>query len=345
MSATQTSQEKTSWPKALLISLAATAAVTLALLAFAWPSYTSTPKDLPVDMVASEPAYTAMTDAMSQQATESPFEFSRVDTREEAQEKIEKRESYGAFILPASPGEKLEVLTSPAANNSVATMLSTAGTTMQKQQVAAALSSGQVTDPQALSQLTQQSLESPTITPVVELPESDPQGSGLAIAALPLTLGSIIGGVLISVSVRGAWQRLFTVLAYATIAASVLLFVLHTWFGFLPTASFAIWGALALSIAATASLLVGLHSLIGFPGIGLGAVTTMFIGNPISGSTLPLEFLPWHFDAIGRLFVPGATQDLLRSLSYFPSADWIVLSAWAVFGLLCLAATRKPAQK
>ncbi|WPF65855.1 MULTISPECIES: ABC transporter permease [unclassified Corynebacterium] len=335
--------EKTPWSKALLIGLAATAVVTLALLAFSWPSYTATPKNLPVSVVASESAYTAMTQTLAQQ--DSPFDLSRAESREEATRKIEQRESYGAFILPSAPGEQMEVLTSPAANNSIATMLGTAGTTMHKQQVAAALESGQAADPQASAALTQQALKGPTITPVSPLSEDDPQGSGLAVAAFPLILGGIIGGVLISLTVRGAAQRFTAILAYSTIAASALLFVLHTWFGFLPTASLPLWGALALGLGATASLVTGLHSLLGTPGIGLGAIITVFIANPISGATLPLEFLPWHFEALGRVFVPGATQELLRNLSYFPEASntqpWLVLSAWAVFGLLCLAAKRR----
>lgn len=315
------------------------------MLAFSWPTVTSEPKDVPVDVVAEQQAF----DALTQQAgEESPFLFNRVDSQEEATAHIQQRESYGALVLPAQPGQSLEILTAPAANNAITQMLTTAGTGMYKAQIGTALASGQVTDPQALTALTQQALEGPTITAVAPLSQDDPQGAGLGVAALPLTLGGIIGGVLISFTVRGAWRKLGALVVYAAAAAGMILLVLHTWFALLPTASLALWAAFALSIGATSSLVIGLHSLLGTPGIALGAITTMFIGNPISGSAMPFEFLPWHFDVIGQSFVPGATQVLLRNLSYFPEASntsaWIALTCWAGFGLLCLAASqlRKP---
>lgn len=328
--------DKPAWSRPLLVALAAALAVTLALLAFAWPSFTATPKDVPVSVVASEPAYDALAQSMRQQ--ESPFKLARANSREEAEDLIARREAYGAFLIPQDPAAPVEVLTAPAANNS-------AGTALHKQRIGAALASGSVTEPQALGRLLQQSLEGPTVTEIAPLSEDDPQGSGLAVAAFPLTLGGIIGGVLISLKVRGRGPRLAAILAYSALAASALLPILHAWFGFLPTASVPLWGALALGIGATAALVTGLHGLLGFPGIGLGAVITMFLGNPLSGATLPLEFLPWHFAAIGRSLVPGATQELLRTLSYFPEAGtahaWWTLAAWTALGLLCLAVGRR----
>lgn len=342
-SAPRTDRGTSAWRAPRIISLAASAVVALVLLAFSWPTYTSTPKDLPLGVVASEPAYAAITQEREHQ--ELPFALHRVHSREEAAAQIERRESYGALVLPESPEQKLEVLTSPAANNSVATMISTAGTTMHNQRIAAVLDSGQVTESPALAHLTQQVLDGPTITPIVPLGPEDPQGSGLTVAAFPLVLGGIIGGVLISLKVRGTAQRLFTLLLYSPLAAALLLAILHSWFGFLPTANFALWAALSLSIGSTASLLAGLHSLLGTAGIGIGAIITMFIGNPLSGATLPPEFLPWHFGSLGRFFVPGAAQELLRTLSYFPEAStaqpWLVLTAWTALGLLCLTVKRR----
>ncbi len=44
---------------------------------------------------------------------------------------------------------------------------------------------------------------------------------------------------------------------------------------------------------ATASFIVGVSALSSpLAGLGLGAVVTMFIGNPISGATMPSAFLP-----------------------------------------------------
>ena len=64
----------------------------------------------------------------------------------------------------------------------------------------------------------------------------------------------------------------------------------------------------------------------------------MFIGNPISGASMPSVFLPGAWGQIGQIMVPGASSTLLRSIAYFPEAatsgQWLVLGSWIAFGLL-----------
>ena len=73
-------------------------------------------------------------------------------------------------------------------------------------------------------------------------------------------------------------------------------------------------------------------------GLAVGAVITMFIGNPISGASMPSVFLPGVWGQIGQMLVPGASSTLLRSIAYFPevatSDQWLVLGSWIAFGLL-----------
>ena len=72
---------------------------------------------------------------------------------------------------------------------------------------------------------------------------------------------------------------------------------------------------------ATAAVVVGFNSLIGTPGIAVGAVVSLLIGNPISGAAIPAQFIAGPWGAVGQWFVPGAASTLVRSLSYFPDAD------------------------
>lgn len=69
-----------------------------------------------------------------------------------------------------------------------------------------------------------------------------------------------------------------------------------------------------------------------------GAVLTMFVGNPLSGATMPWQFLAAPWGAIGQLMVPGASGSLIRSLSYFPEAStaqqWWTLGVWALVGVV-----------
>ena len=164
-------------------------------------------------------------------------------------------------------------------------------------------------------------LAGPKVIDVVPLSEDDPHGAGLAGAALPLTMGGILGGMLLSNMVRGTGRRLLGVVVYAVVGGLVMVLVLDTWFGFAPAPTFELWGAITLSLAATVALIVGLHGALGGPGLGIGALITMFIGNPIAAVQSPREFLPGPFGEIGQLFVPGATGTLVRDLSYFPDAD------------------------
>ncbi|WAL39873.1 hypothetical protein BRM1_11545 [Brevibacterium sp. BRM-1] len=98
--------------------------------------------------------------------------------------------------------------------------------------------------------------------------------------------------------------------------------------------------AAGLAIASTAAIVNGFVSLIGPAGIALGALLTMFVGNPISSLSQPKEFLAWHWGEIGQYFVPGAAGTLLRDVSYFPDAPlgqaWWTLIAWTLAGLVLI---------
>lgn len=345
----------------------------MVLLAFLWPTYESKAKDVTVDLVASQSDFEDFTQAVGDAAEKNgqdlPFEFTRVGDRSDAVTHIKEREAYGAFVLPASEDDKLEVLTASAANTSVSTMLGQTGRSIVAAQTQAGLSQAQEkttdgssqqsgdqqaqqgSDPSAMQEQMQKQLGSiigaaqaglqgPTITDVVPLSDDDPQGAGLAVASLPLTIGGIVGGSLMSFGLKGSWRRLLGVVVYAVVGGLAMVLILDAWFGFAPAPAFELWAAVTLSLAGTVGLIVGLNSLIGGAGIGVGALITMLIGNPISGAQSPKEFLPGPFGEIGQLFVPGATGTLVRDLSYFPDASlvqpWLVLGGWVVVGLLLI---------
>ncbi|UQN29443.1 ABC transporter permease [Brachybacterium kimchii] len=363
----------TPWGKAVGLGLIASALITVVLLAFLWPTYESKAKDVTVDVVASQSDFEDFTQAVGDAAEKNgqdlPFEFTRVDDRSDAVTHIKEREAYGAFVLPASKDDKLEVLTASAANTSVSTMLGQTGRSIVAAQTQAVLAQAQekmsdgssqqsgdqqtqqASDPSAMQEQMQKQLGSiigaaqaglqgPTITDVVPLSDDDPQGAGLAVASLPLTIGGIVGGSLMSFGLKGSWRRLLGVVVYAVVGGLAMVLILDAWFGFAPAPAFELWAAVTLSLAGTVGLIVGLNSLIGGAGIGVGALITMLIGNPISGAQSPKEFLPGPFGEIGQLFVPGATGTLVRDLSYFPDASlvqpWLVLGGWVVVGLLLI---------
>ncbi len=296
----------TPWARAALTAVLATVAVSVILLAFAWPGLTATAGNLPV-AVAGNPAQLAQ---LSAQAPKDLFDVHPAGDRAGAVTMIEKREVYGAIVVGPTP----EVLVSSAASPAAAQLLT---------RVASAVPNATVTD-------------------VVPFSTDDPNGAGLAIAGLPLALGGVLGGALISMGVIGAWRRLGAVLAYAVVGGLTLAGILQPWLGVLQGTFWLNAAAIGLAITATAALIVGLDGVIGRAGIAVGAVLTVLIGNPLAGQTQPKEFLLEPWGAVGQWMVPGASGTLMRSLSYFPDADvtfpWLVLTAWLAVGVVLIAA-------
>ncbi|NUP73966.1 MAG: ABC transporter permease [Sinomonas sp.] len=332
----------------------AAAAVCVVLIAFAWPSVTSKVQHLPIAAVGSSEQITQVTS----KAPEGALDIRTAANRDDAIAQIQHRDVYGAIILGQAP----EILVASAASPVASQALNQMGSQMQQQiqqQVIAQLT-------QALQQA-QQRAQSPqsgapqsgqqqgaqkapaavptvTVTDVVPLSSDDPRGIGLAIAGLPLAMGGMIGGILVSLLVSGTWRRLVAVLAYGVVGGLGLAGILQGWFHVLQGSFWVNAGAIGLGIAATAALIAGLNALIGPAGIAVGAIITIFIGNPISSLTQPKEFLPAPWGDVGQWLVPGASGTLLRELSYFPSADmlfpWLVLAAWAAAGALLIALGR-----
>lgn len=238
---------------------------------------------------------------------------------------IETRETLGAIVL--SDQGAPEVLTAPAASSVATQMLTGIATQLQAQVQAQATEAG--IDP---------SLVTVTVTPVVSLSENDVTGAGLMGAAFPMMFGGMIGGVLISVALKSNRDKIIGLLGLSAFAGLFASLVLVNWFNFLPGGYWINAAVIGFTILATASFISGLHALIGYAGIGIGAIITMLIANPIASAATPIQALPGAWGEIGQFFVPGASNWLLRSVNYFPAANdvkqWLILAGWVALGAL-----------
>ena len=112
--------------------------------------------------------------------------------------------------------------------------------------------------------------------------------------------------------------------------------------GAVPHQAVATWAALSLIVLAIGATTAGLIALIGAPGLGLGILLMIFVGNPFSGATSAPELLPTPVGTIGQWLPPGAGASLLRSTAYFnghgASGHLTVLIVWIVLGLAAIAA-------
>ena len=351
---TPAAPERSSWIKVISTSLLASLIVALVILAFTWPTKTMETKNLPVSIAGPEATVSQFEQSLKDQGIET-FDLKHASSREEAEQQIRQRETYGAIIF--TEGAAPEVLTAPAANAAATQMLNGVATqlnaqiqqkalTAKTEALTQAVQAGGEQGAQAAAQLEQMKAQAEQAsamtvkaTAVVPLSESDSSGTGLAIAAFPLVIGGILGGVLSLNLIKGTWRRFATATLYAVIAGALTALILSTWFGFIPGDFATLWAAFAATYLATASFMIGMGALlVPAAGLGLGVVVTMFIGNPISGASMPSVFLLGAWGQIGQMMVPGASSTLLRLIAYFPEAatsdQWLVLGSWIAFGLL-----------
>ncbi|WP_426624874.1 ABC transporter permease [Leifsonia sp. McL0607] len=328
----------TPWGRAIALAVGAAAVVVVILLAFLWPTVTSTVKDLPIGIAGPSAQVTAVEKQLDR-AADGAFAVTSYSNRQTAVDAIQKRDVYGAIVLGDTP----EVLTASANGAAVSQILNQVATTLQAQanaQAAAAVEQAIAAGRAPVG------AKPPTITvkvtDIVPLASSDSRGLGLAASAFPLVLGGMLGGVLISLLVAGSWRRLITVVLYSVAGGLAVTGILQGWFGILQGDFWLNALAVGLSMFATAAFVVGMNALFGRVGIAIGAVLTVLVGNPISAAAQPLQFLVGPWGAIGQWFVPGASVSLLRDLSYFPSADallpWLVLLGWAAVGVVGMLA-------
>lgn len=290
-----------------------TAVVSVLLTAFAWPATRSTVHDVPIAVAGPANATDQVAAALNQRVP-GGFAITRASDTRAAERLIRDRRVYGAIDLSSGTPR---VLTASAASVPVAQAL---------QGVAAELGA--------------------PVRDVVALPVEDPRGAGLTAGSLPLVLGGMLAAVLLTQLVRGRLRRTVSALCHSVTAGLAMAAILQFWLGSLGGHYLANAGAIALTIAATSLTVLGLESLVGYLGFGLGAITMLLLGNPLSGASTAPEMLPGWSGGLGQLLPPGAGVHLLRSTAYFDGRgigySIIVLAGWLALGAaLSLAGHRR----
>ncbi|MFH8581427.1 ABC transporter permease [Streptomyces zaomyceticus] len=286
--------------------------VALTLWAFAWPASRTAPRDLPIGVAGPATAVTALEQGFARH--EGAFEVHRYANETAARAAIEDRHVYGAVVV--TPGGT-ELLTASAASPVVAGLLREAVTAQAPEGTKVA------------------------VTDVVAAPADDPRGAVLASSLLPLALAGAAAGVVTTLlGLRGG--RAVAALAGASALAGVVGAALaHSWLGALSGNWWAEAGVLSLTVLAIGSTFAGLAALVGKPGLGLGALLMILLGNPFSGVSSAPELLPTAVGTLGRWLPPGAAGSALRSVSSFEGAavggPLLVLSLWAVAGVTATA--------
>ncbi|NNH68857.1 hypothetical protein HLB23_03025 [Nocardia uniformis] len=293
-----------------------TAIIGVLLIAFAWPSVRSSVHDVPI-AVAGPTSAVAQIRITLEQRLPGGFEVTEVADTAAAEQLIRARQVYGAIDVSSGTPQ---VIVASAASTAVAQTLQTMATGLGQ--------IGQSGTPVAVRDL-------------AALPADDPRGVGLAAGALPLVMGGLLAAVLLTRFVHGTVRRAAGALVFAATGGLTVAAILQFWFGSLSGSYPANAGAIALTIAATSLTILGLESLFGYAGIGIGAALMLLIGNPLSGTATAPEMLPGWSGTLGQLLPPGAGGQLLRSTAFFDGRGathtLTVLVTWIAFGaVLCL---------
>ncbi|WUH96720.1 hypothetical protein OHR68_24490 [Spirillospora sp. NBC_00431] len=306
--------------RTLGIAVAAALLQLIMITAFSWPAARVAPRDVPI--VVAGPQAAAVAERLDR---ERPGAFDVRTERDEtaARSALADREAYGAVVsTPSGP----KVLTASAASPVVAQQL----TALAERLTPPAAGAGTA-----------------AVEDVVAADPDDPRGSGFGALALPLIMSSLAASVLLTFAVPAAGWRAAGVVLFAGLGALGVAGIAQSWLSVLPGSYLAIAGVMSLTILAVTGTVAGLAAAVGRAGLGVGALTMLLLGNPLSSATSAPEMLPQPWGDIGQILPPGAAVTLLRSTAFFDGAgaagSAAVLAAWAAagFGLLAVGGLRR----
>ena len=287
----------------------------LMLLSFVTPLLNSGAKDLPLAVGGPNMVTTKITQGLEAQSPDA-FNITSYSTAEEAVDAVQNREAIGAITVGP---DGITIVTASAAGTPYPTILKQVG--------------------EGLSQ-TGQPVQ---YTDVAPLTAEDPTGSAIGALALPMIFGGMSSAVALStVFKKSRRKQIIGAIGVAILGGLVASSVLYFGFGafeanFWPTTS-----VIMLGIAAISLTVLGLNSLLGFAGIGLGAVLMLFVANPLSGLATGAAWLPSPWGTLGQYLPLGAAGTAIRSSAFFDGAAMgqpvTILVCWIVLGLGLAAA-------
>jgi hypothetical protein len=243
------------------------------------------------------------------------FEPERFEDEDAAREAILDREVYGAVLT----GPRPRLLIATAASPQVATLL----------REAAARTPGGAAPPED----------------VRPLHHGDPRGVTINLIAIPLSVTSILGAMLLFTMAPAlpAGRRLALLSGFALVGGLVAVLIVDVAIDALPGPFLGLVAIAALAIAATAFPAALIMRLLGGPGIMVSFLVFLMLANPASGANSAPELLPDPWREGGQLLPAGAGATGLRNVAYFDGAalarPLVVLLVFAAASAALLLAT------
>jgi hypothetical protein len=298
----------------------------LAVFSFAYVRTAAEPTDLPIAVVAPEPAAGEIATTLTERA-EGALDVSTYASAEEARAAILDRDTYGALVFPEGPPDgdaepEVTLLVAGAASPQLATML------------------GDLLGPAVAAQGA-----TLTVEDVRPADPDDPSGAALLVTALPLVLTSLGAGLLPALLAPGRrGVHALALVSFAAAGGTLIAFLLVDGLGVLPGSTWELAGVLALGMLALALTGYASERLLGRAGLGLAMLVMLLIGVQAAGVPAP-ELLPDVWRQLGPWLPPLALVSTLRNVAYFDAAaittPLTVLGAYAAVGALALIPWRR----
>jgi hypothetical protein len=308
-----------------------TVALAVVAIAFALPAARSKPHDVPIGAAGPQAASGQMADLLEQHAP-GAFDITYYPGEAALREAIHNRDVYGGISF-GPDGRALLVAT--GGSPMVAQMLTQIGNGIGQRSGGAAGPATSGTVPLRI-----EDLAPPTA--------DDPRGAGLAASALPITLAGLLPAIALVLALkREVWTRFTAAVVFAAVAGVTIAALLRYVFGSIDQSLWGVAGGLTLGVLAAGLSMLGLGSLFGRVGLGLGALLALLLGNPLAGLNSAPEMLPIGWGELGQWLPQGANATLLRSTAFFDGAGStmpvVVLTCWALAGaaLIVIAAQRQ----
>jgi len=287
-------------------------------LSFGYADHDPKPHAVPV-AVAAAPAVRAKVAAGLERAEPGGFDVVSVASARAAAQSVRSQATAGALVVP--PSGAVTIVTAGAEG------------VLQQQAITGALSAAA------------HSMRRPT-KPLDVAPLSSGDRAGLSsfVFGLGLLLPSVLGGVglfLLGMRLR-LWWRVAAATLFALLVACACVLAMDTVLGALTGAGPALIGIGFLGALSFVLFVAALQAVVGLPGTALAAVAFIFVGNAISGGSVPVGFLPGGFRQIAPWLPNNAIVRGARDVVYFHGHDLghtlLVLGLWPLVALSVLVA-------
>lgn len=287
-------------------------------LSFGYADHNPTPHDVRIALAAA-PAVRADVAAGLHHAVPGGFDLVSIPVARAATESVRSQSTAGALIVP--PTGTVTIVTAGAEG------------VLQQQAITAALT--------AASQSMHRRAKPLDVAP---LSAGDRSGLSSFVFGLGLLIPSVIGGIglfLLGMRLR-LWWRVAAATLFALLAACGGVLALDTVLGALTGAGGALIGIGFLGALSFVLLVAALQAVVGLPGTALAAVALIFVGNAVSGGSVPVGFMPGGFREIAPWLPNNAIIRGARDVVYFHGHDLghplLVLGLWPALALGVLAA-------